>query len=201
MNHKKNQTKLQNLASKRAPSAALHVALLRGINVGGKNKMSMRELAAIFEESGCGEVRTYIQSGNVVFMASPSVARKVPATVTQVIHDHIKQHIPVILRTESELRSVVRSNPFLKVGADPRSLHVAFLQSVPRASRARGMDPERSPGDSFQLRGRELYLRLPNGTARTKITNAWIDSQLETTSTIRNWRTVLKLLEIAGGSL
>lgn len=180
-------------------STSLFVALLRGINVGGKNKMPMKDLAGIFESAGCTDVRTYIQSGNVVFGASAAVARKVSATATEVIRERVGPDIPVIIRTGAELRGVVRSNPFVKAGLDPGSLHVAFLATKPSVKRVRGLDPNRSPGDSFQLRGRDLYLHLPNGVARSKLNNAWIDNQLATTSTIRNWRTVLKLVEMAGG--
>lgn len=172
-----------------SPARSTYVALLRGINVGGKNKLPMAELARTFTAAGCRDVRTYIQSGNVVFAASPRLAApKLAAS--------LRLKVPVVMRSSDELREIAARNPFLKQGLDPESLHVAFLAEVPTRSRVASLDPERSPGDAFVPRGREIYLHLPNGVARTKLTTAWFDSKLATTSTFRNWRTVLKLLEM-----
>jgi len=173
-----------------------HVALLRGINVGGKNMIPMADLAAIFEAAGARDVRTYIQSGNVVFAASPRIAERIPAAVAKAIAKEFRLEIPVVLRSADELRRAAARNPFLEQGIDPDWLHVAFLADVPERARASSLDSKRSPGDAFVLLGREIYLHLPNGAARTKLTNAWFDSKLATTSTLRNWRTVQKLLEM-----
>ena len=174
----------------------VYVALLRGINVGGKNALRMAALVEIFSRAGCEDVRTYIQSGNVVFSARPTTAERIPSLVTAEIADRFGIRTPIVLRSSGELRRATSANPFLKAGAAPDALHVAFLADLPHRARRSALDPRRSPGDSFSLRGRELYLHLPNGVARTKLTNAYIDSTLGTTSTLRNWRTVLKLLEM-----
>jgi len=179
-----------------SPPVSRHVALLRGINVGGKNKLPMADLARIFTEAGCQDVRTLIQSGNVVFGASPKLAGRISAIVEREIAATFGLRVPVVLRSSEELREAVARNPFVKKDIDPDWLHVAFLADAPGKSRAASLDPKRSPGDSFVLRGREVYLHLPNGVARTKLTNAWLDSMLATTSTLRNWRTTLKLLEM-----
>jgi uncharacterized protein (DUF1697 family) len=176
------------------------VALLRGINVGGKNKLPMAELSAMFTAAGCAGVRTYIQSGNVVFEAPAAVADGVPDRVSGAIADRFGYRIPVVLRTGAELSAVLRDNPFLARGADPERLHVAFLAGVPAPGRAEKLDPARSPPDELSLRGREIYLLCPNGMARTKITNAWLDNTLGTTSTVRNWRTVETLAGLANAS-
>jgi len=173
-----------------------HVALLRGINVGGKNKLPMKELAALFAAIGCAEVTTYIQSGNVVFDASPRVARTLPAAISAAIRQRFGLAVPVVTRTAAELDAVVRDNPFLAHGDDPDVLHVMFLADAPSAGQRAALDPQRSPGDSFEVRGREVYLSLPGGVARTKLSNAYFDSTLGTVSTGRNWRTVQKLLEL-----
>ncbi len=174
-----------------------YVALLRGINVGGKNKLPMKDLAALFTDAGCGAVQTYIQSGNVVFQAAPALADELPALIAVAVADRFGIHVPVVMRTSSELTKVARGNPFLLAGADAKTLHVAFLAAVPDPSRVDALDPRRSPPEKFAVRGREIYLHCPNGLARTKLTNAYFDSALATTSTLRNWRTVLKLLELA----
>jgi uncharacterized protein (DUF1697 family) len=171
------------------------VAFLRGINVGGKNKLPMAELTRLCSQLGCADVGTYVQSGNVVFRASAELARALEADLAAALRARFGLSVPVILRTAAEIAAVARANPFLKAGAAPETLHVAFLASAPAAGRAAGLDPERSPGDAFALRGRELYLHLPNGVARTKLSNAYLDRTLDTTSTLRNWRTVQALLE------
>jgi uncharacterized protein (DUF1697 family) len=180
----------------RSPSP-VHVALLRGINVGGKNKLPMKDLACLFEDAGCREVRTYIQSGNVVFQAPPRVADTLAGRIADAIERRFGFRAPVVLRGAAELAAVARSNPFLARGGDADRLHVMFLASAPTKAQVGALDPQRSPPDEFVVRGREVYLSLPNGAARTKLTNAWFDAKLGTVSTGRNWRTVLQLAEMA----
>jgi len=180
----------------RSNKVGTYVALLRGINVGGKNKLHMPDLAAMFTEAGCTDVRTYIQSGNVVFSVAPKTAKRVPDLVSRRIADCFGYRVPVVLRTADELKKVAAGNPFFESDADAHSLHVGFLADLPTPRDVAALDPKRSPGDSFSVRGREVYLCLPNGVAGTKLTNAYFDSKLGTTSTIRNWRTVLRLLEL-----
>lgn len=177
----------------------VHVALLRGINVGGKNMLPMKDLAAMFTNAGCASVSTYIQSGNVVFEASPALSRRIPTLIERAISDRFGYKVPVMTRTGGELHKIVRGNPFLQAGADAGTLHVAFLAGPPAAAKVKALDPDRSPPDAFAVRGREIYLQCPNGYGRTKLTNGYFDSKLATTSTVRNWRTVVKLLELAGG--
>ena len=173
-----------------------HVALLRGINVGGKNKLPMRELAAMFTAAGCTDVTTYIQSGNVVFSASPAVAKTVAAFVVKRIEKDHGLRVPVLLRSAVELERVMRENPFLAAGAAPDKLHVMFLADAPKRAAVSALDANRSPPDAFEVVGREVYLHCPEGFGRTKLTNAYFDAKLATTSTVRNWRTVLTLGEM-----
>jgi len=175
------------------------VALLRGINVGGKNKLPMRELVAIFEAVGCEDVTTYIQSGNVVFSAPPVLVDDVAPQVSERIDRLYGLKVPVVLRTGEDLAAVVEGNPFAGTDAETKALHVLFLRSAPAAECVERLDPDRSPGDSFVIIGREVYLHCPNGIARTKLTNQYFDSLLATTSAGRNWRTVLKLASLSAG--
>ena len=174
---------------------ALYLALLRGINVGGKNKLPMKDLTAIFAVAGGENPRSYIQSGNVIFEATPKVADGLPGRIA----DRFGYRTPVILRTADDLAAVVVGNPFLETGCAEDELHVYFLADCPDPDRIAGLDPDRSPPDRFAVRGREIYLRMPNGMARTKLTNAYFDTRLATTSTARNWRTITKLLELMSG--
>ena len=175
----------------------VHVALLRGINVGGKNKLPMKDLAAIFSAAGCRDVQTYIQSGNVVCRASQTLAERIPALVAAAVWDRFGFRVPVVMRTADELRQVARENPFLRAGVDTGTLHVMFLADLPDAAKVAALDPDRSPPDVFAVCGREIYLHCPGGLARTKLTNKHFDTKLATTSTVRNWKTVLTLLELA----
>jgi uncharacterized protein (DUF1697 family) len=182
----------------RRGSASAHVALLRGINVGGKHKLAMAELTRIFDGLGCREVRTYIQSGNVVYLAEAALAARIPALVAAALEAQLGLAVPVVGRSAAWLAAVAAGNPFLAEGADPATLHVAFLAAEPRAAALAALDPERSPPDRFRAVGRELYLCLPNGVARSKLSNDYLDRTLGTTSTIRNWRTLLALVALAG---
>ena len=175
----------------------VNVALLRGINVGGRNKLPMKELAAMFEDAGCAKVQTYIQSGNVLFQSEPALAEDIPSLVSSAVFSRFGIQVPIVTRTTSELADIVRSNPFMAAGADPDKLHVVFLAHRPDEASFRSLDPNRSPGDDFAASGRHVYLHCPNGLARTRLTNSYFDSRLSTTSTTRNWRTTVKLLEMA----
>lgn len=175
------------------------IALLRGVNVGGKNKLPMKELAAIFVALGCHDVRTYIQSGNVVFRAAPAIWEALPGLVTHALRERLGLDVPLVVRTLARWRRVVEENPFLAGDADRAKLHVAFLADEPAAARVAKLDPDRSPPDELAARGGEVYLHCPNGMARTKITTAYLDGTLGTTSTVRNWNTVTALLALAEG--
>jgi uncharacterized protein (DUF1697 family) len=158
----------------------------------------MADVADVFAGAGCADVRTYIQSGNVVFSATVACAKELAQSVAAQIADRFGLSVPVVLRTADELQKVSAANPFLKAGADQESLHVVFLANAPDKRHVAALDPQRSPGDRFEVRGKEIYLQLPNGMGRTKLSNAYFDSKLDTISTVRNWRTVLKLVEMAG---
>jgi uncharacterized protein (DUF1697 family) len=175
---------------------AAQLALMRGINVGGKNILPMKELAIMFEAAGCAKVRTFIQSGNVIFTAAPKVCEGLSRAIAAQVVKKYGFRTPVILRTAQQLRHAVAGNPF--PGEEDR-LHLMFLQDKPSAGSVAGLDANRSAPDRFLVRGAEIYLHLPNGVARSKLTNAWFDSQLSTVSTLRNWRTVTKLLDLMEG--
>jgi uncharacterized protein (DUF1697 family) len=171
-----------------------HVALLRGINVGGKNKLPMQTLAAIFADAGCTDVSTYIQSGNVIFDASAALAKTLPDAIAAAILKKAKLTVPVVVRSAAAIQAVLAHNPF---AGKEDAVHVMFLREAPTKGAAAALDRDRSPGDTFQVLGAEIYMHLPNGVARTKLTNAYFDKQLSTVSTLRNWRTVQKLAELA----
>jgi uncharacterized protein (DUF1697 family) len=173
-----------------------YLALLRGINLGPKNKILMPDLVEVFTKAGCKDVRTYIQSGNVVFEATRELSTRLPELIAKEIQRRFGHKVPVMLRTTGEMREVVRKNPFLKEGAAEDILHVMFLTDLPKPGAAKSLDPERSPPNRFIVRGKEIYLLFPAGFARTKLTSSYFDSKLATIGTVRSWRTVTKLLEL-----
>jgi uncharacterized protein (DUF1697 family) len=160
----------------------------------------MPDLIEIFLKSGCTDVRTYIQSGNVIFGAGPELAARLPDMITKQIDKRFGHQVPVISRSISEMRDVVRNNPFLEEGAAEDVLHVMFLEVLPKAGAAKSLDPDRSPPNRFAVRGKEVYLLFPRGFARNKLTSSYFDSKLGTVGTVRTWRTVTKLLELMEGN-
>ncbi|MGD8870700.1 MAG: DUF1697 domain-containing protein [Gemmatimonadota bacterium] len=176
-----------------------YVALMRGINVGGKNKLPMKQLTAMFEDLGCTDVRTYIQSGNVVFGAEPDLAESVPVEIPRRIDSDLGYSVPVVLRSAADLRAAVDRHPFVDAAEDTKHLHVGFLADAPTDDQIAKLDPARSDVDSFDVIGREVHLHVPGGMGRTKLTTGYFDRRLDTVMTVRNWRTVNRLLEMAGG--
>ncbi len=174
----------------------IYVALLRGINVGGKNSLPMKDLAVMFEKAGCGGVATYIQSGNVVFQADAKLARQIPDLISKAILKSFKISIPVIVRKAEDLIQISKKNPFFKKGGTIDTVHVAFLAHTPTPEAVKSLDPNRCTIDGFQVQGSEIYLHFPKGLAKTKLTNQYFDSKLSTISTVRNWKTLLKLIEM-----
>ena len=168
-----------------------YVALFRAVNVGGRNKLPMKELAGICQEAGCAAVRTYIQSGNVIFRAAPELAKELPALLSARVAERFGHKPPVLLRTVDELGEILHGNPF--VTADEVSMYVMFLADEPEAALVEKLDPERSPNDRFKVRGNTVYMWLKNSVADTKLTVAYFDTKLATVSTGRNWRTVQML--------
>jgi uncharacterized protein (DUF1697 family) len=174
-----------------------YVALLRGINVGGRTKIAMSDLRKLFADLGAEDVTTYVQSGNVVFR-SGAAAGPLARSIEERIAAELGLRVTVVIRTGGELAKVVAGSPFADRGAEPTKLHVVFLADKPPTARVRALDATRGAPDEFRVVGREVYLHYPNGSGRSKITNAWFEKELGVAGTARNWRTVTKLAELAG---
>ncbi|MBK8727460.1 MAG: DUF1697 domain-containing protein [Holophagaceae bacterium] len=176
-----------------------HLALLRGINVGGKHKLPMKELVAIFEAAGAKDVRTLIQSGNVVFAADAKLAKRIPGLVEAEIQERFGFPAPVVLCSAAEVAVAMDRSPFRSKGISEDALHLMFLKDAPDTAKAKALGTSPFPPDGFVLQGRTIHLHLPNGVADTKLTNAWFDSRLNTVCTGRNWRTMTKLRALLEG--
>jgi len=173
-----------------------YVALLRGINVGAHRRISMADLRSLFDELGCAEARTYLQSGNVVFESNRSASRLAPA-LERAIADRLAPDVSVLLRAKSELTKVTDANPF--AAHEQSKLHVTFLAKRPTRGRAAALDPTAGAPDEFRLLGRELYLYYPGGYGRSKLSNAYFEKALGVAATTRNWKTVTALAELLRG--
>ena len=171
------------------------IALLRGINVGGKRKVAMPDLKAVFTEAGAQDVTTYIESGNVVFTHQTRSPKKLAGDLEQRIEPATGLAVPAYLRNNQEWEAMIAANPFPDV--DPATLHVAFLEDRPTRGSFDSIDRAAFAPEEFELVGREVYLHLPNGMARTKLPQAL--EALGPPMTVRNWRTVTKLAELAAG--
>src|SRR5262245_17661392 len=119
----------------------------------------MSDLVKLFDAEGCTKVVTFIQSGNVVFDAPQKTAAQLGTRIAKRIDEKLGLTVPVVLRSAEELAQVAGRNPFLRAGADTDALHVLFLRDQPKAAQARALDPARSPGDQYELVGRDVFLR------------------------------------------
>jgi len=173
------------------------VAWLRSVNVGGANRLPMADLRKLFEECGASRVETYIQSGNVAFTAPAEDAPRLGAEVETRLARDFAVTTRLVLVEAAALRRIIENNPFLRRGEDPAKLHVAFFSAPVALERLAGLDPSRSRPDAFAGGENCLYLYLPLGVARTKLSNAWLDARLDVTTTARNWATTTKLLAMA----
>ena len=169
---------------------ATTVGLLRGVNVGGR-ALPMAELRELVESLGFGDVRTYIQSGNVLFSAS---RRPKPDVLEAAIARRFGLKVDVILRSPAELRRVIERNPF--PDAERSRLHVGFMARKPASVDVAALDEEAFVPEQFALIGTELYLHLPNGMGRTKLPD-YVLRRVKVPTTVRNWNTVTKLAELA----
>jgi uncharacterized protein (DUF1697 family) len=172
-----------------------YAAVLRGVNVGGRNKLPMTELRELMESLGCDGVVTYIQSGNAVF-ATELAADAAAGAIEELIGERFGLSVRVLLRTSDELAAIAAANPFLGRD-DPAKLHVVFLEAPPDPDTVASLDPARSPGDEFTLSGREIFIHYRHGSGRSKLTLDWFERSLGVAGTARNWNTLLKLQELA----
>jgi uncharacterized protein (DUF1697 family) len=175
-----------------------YISLLRGINVSGQKKTPMKELAAAYESLGFSNVRTYIQSGNVVFDHAQTVPEKLSRMIEEKIVEVFGFSASVIIRTKEELRSVFENNPFLKKsGIDRERLYVTFLSTAPPENIAKEIASIKDETDEFVVFGNDVYLYCPGGYGRIKLSNALFEKKTGVPATTRNWKTVAALMELA----
>jgi uncharacterized protein (DUF1697 family) len=174
------------------------IVLLRGVNLGSRNRVRMPELRALLTEAGFDEVETYLQSGNVVLSS-----RRAPARVARDVEREIARglglELDVVVRTRDDLAEVVRRNPLADVATNPKRYQVTFLESELSAKTVRELSELARAEERFVASGRELYAWHPEGVAPSKLWARLASRDLGVTATSRNWTTVENLLALADG--
>lgn len=169
------------------------IALLRGINVGGKNVLPMKDLTALIETAGCTDVKTYVQSGNAVFRSSNATAPQLATRIARAIAQSRKFAPSVLVLSIRELEQVVAANPFPEAESEPKSLHVFFLAESPKSPNVASLNSIKAESETFVLKGRAFYLHAPDGIGRSKLAQR-AERLLGVDATGRNWRTVTTVL-------
>ena len=173
-----------------------YISMLRGINVSGQNKIKMEELKVLYESLGLKSVKTYIQSGNVIFESPESDVSELVNKIETAIKQAFGFSVIVTIRTMNEFQHVVKNNPFYeKVKEDVKKLHVTFLSDTPSKSSLDLINKLENEPDEWFIAGKEIYLYCPNGYGRTKLTNNYFEKKLNVSATTRNWKTVNKLYD------
>jgi len=172
-----------------------HIALLRAINVSGKNIILMKDLKTIFEDLDFKNVKTYIQSGNVIFESDKNsvLLAELISNKINLVYDY---NVPVIILTIGELKVVVENNPFLieDKNIDTKKLYVSYLNQIPTETKK--LDDFDFGQDKYIIKDKVIYLKYDLGAGRTKLSIKIIENKLGCIATARNWRTTCKLLEL-----
>lgn len=175
-----------------------YISILRGINVSGKKMIKMAELLKTYEGLNLKNVKTYIQSGNVIFQDKKTKSLNLEKKISKQIFNDFHFEVPVLVKEKNELVTVLKSNPFVnKRKEDTTKLHVTFLSTEPDLMDLEKIKNGVYNGDEFILSGKTIYLFCPDGYGRTKLTNNFFENKLKVVATTRNWNTLNQLLEIA----
>lgn len=174
------------------------ISMLRGVNVGGHNKIKMDALRDLCESLRLQDVQTHIQSGNIIFRTEKRDTVSLARSLEDAIERKFGFRADVVVRTVSELKEAIAKNPFAgRRGLDPSKLLVTFLGGEPDADARRNVLNIKADPEEMYVCGRELYIYFPNGMARPQLSWMAVVKALKTTGTGRNWNTVTKLLELA----
>ncbi len=174
----------------------IHVALLRGLNVGGNNKLPMADLRAALVGAGFEGVRTYIQSGNVVF-SSVRPAESLEAYIEGVLEREFDLRVPVVVRTQSQWTEVVQGNPFSDESrSEPNRVQLCLAKRAPAPDAAEQLQAIATRDERIVAAGAAIWIHFPNGIGDSKLTPAVLDRCVGSSVTARNWRTVTKLQDM-----
>ena len=175
-----------------------YIAILRGINVSGKNMVKMPALVKAFESIGFENVRSYVQSGNVVFQSEPIGPERLQRLISEQIEKDLGLSVPLLVLEEIYLKQVIENNPFVKrQDIDLAKLHVTFLAQEPDQEKISKIDSDKYNPDEFIFDKKVIYLNCPGGYGKTKLHNNFFEGKLKVDATTRNWKTVNALVELA----
>ena len=172
-----------------------YISILRGINVGGQKKIKMEELKKLYESLGFKNVRTYIQSGNVIFECLDTNLAKLIHQIEQNIKNSLGFNVIVFIRTKNEIQKLIKNNPFAK--KDLSKLYVIFLSDIKTKPPTDEINNTKDKTEEFFISGREIYIFCSKEYGISKLSNNFFERKLNTSATTRNWKTVNKLLELA----
>jgi uncharacterized protein (DUF1697 family) len=179
-------------------SCLTYIALLRGINLGGHKIVRMEQLRKAFADLGFEDVKTYIQSGNVVFKSSRQSCESLAKRIEEKVLRQFGFPVPVVVKTADEIGEVIKNNPLLKEkGIDVSKLHVTFLSCAPEKISFKTLDAIATAPDQFRCSSQAIYLHCPNGYHETKLGNNVLGKMLKVGTTTRNWKTVNQLYEMS----
>lgn len=173
-----------------------YIAIIRGINVGGHHKVNMKELREAMEKNKFKDVRTYIQSGNIVFRSALKKIESIETSLSKLLKATFDVNVPVIVRDEKEWKRTIKRNPFLGRTEDLTKLLVTFLSEMPSAELVKSTALINFAHDEFFIDGKDVYLYCKDGYGKTDIPNTFFEKKLKVTGTTRNWKTVLELGEM-----
>ncbi|HEY1928192.1 MAG TPA: DUF1697 domain-containing protein [Caulobacteraceae bacterium] len=175
-----------------------HVALLRGVNVGGRNRIAMDALRQIATGLGLVGARTYLQSGNLVFLAPEGAGAAIEVALRRALAQQLGIEVPVVVRTLPAMAATIAANPFAEAASgEPSHLLVTFTSGTPRRDRLDEIRAAARLGERVELVGRELFIHYVGGVAGSRLTTALIDRELGAIGTARNWTTVVALEALA----
>ena len=175
-----------------------YISLLRGINVSGQKKILMSDLKRLYEDLKFKNVRTYIQSGNVVFQYKKEDAQKLSTTIQQKIFQQYNFDVAIFNITPEDLKEIIINNPFLnQKNIDQERVYVSFLSGVPEQEKIDKLMPFDFAPDSFFIHEKTVYIHCPVSYGNSKLNNNFFENKLKLVATTRNWKTLLKLKEIA----
>lgn len=175
-----------------------HVALLRGVNVGGAKRLAMADLRAVVEGLGFGDVRTLLASGNVVFSARAAADRKAGALIEAALAEHTGLKSRITVLSKAELAAVVAENPLERVADNPSRLMVAVPREIALLKQLASLAAQRWQPEVFAIGSRAAYLWLPEGIIDSPLAKA-LDRALRDAVTTRNWSTIQKLQAALAG--
>lgn len=175
------------------------IAILRGINVGGKRKILMADLKLLFQNLGFSNIITYIQSGNVIFNDAKDVNDlELAQQIERAITAKYQFDVPVIIRSSKEIVKAVKKNPFYQKDAEDISqLHLTFLNDLPTKENLTKIESYNYEPDKFAINGKEVFIFCAGKYHQSKLTNNFFEKKLNLSATTRNWKTVLKLIELS----